>query len=380
MESQNKPKKITIIDQTLREGMQFRGLVFSREQRIRILEFQEALGVDICQAGYPAAHPKEAEIVRKITAYGREKGFRIRTAALGRAGKEDADTMLGTGVDDLHFHFHVKPSADQGEINRILENLKALVSHIRARKPEARISLALLDLGRTRPQFLRSCVAFLTRDLELEMVSLPDTSGIMAPNQVFDAIHGLASQTSASALSVHCHNDMGMASANAFMGVLAGASVLEASALGIGERNGIADLFTTARQIRDQGISMNLDLTNTDLFREYYGYVDGIVREQTGEALLQYNFPFFGAGVRTHVAGTHAGQDFGTVKEEEFYLNLLCSRGLVARYLARENLARDLSPGILDQITSTVKDRSIELGRRLKRNEVAAILKQHDPG
>ncbi len=371
-----RPDKIKIIDQTLREGMQFKGLVFSLDQRIQILEFQEALGVDVCQAGYPSAFSGEAHVVRKVAEHARKKGFRIRTAALGRAIRFDTDILIQAGVDDLHFHFHVKPSVEPKELPPLFRDLKDLVSHVRTQRPSARISMAMLDLGRAEATLLNACVAFLSQDLEVDIISLPDTSGIMTPDQVFSAIQDLVPKASPSDLSVHCHNDMGMASANAFMGVLAGARVLEVSALGIGERNGMADLYTTAGQLKTRGQAMKLDIDNMDLFREYYRYVDAIVLEQTGESLFGYAFPGLGDGVKTHVAGTHAGQGFGRENEEKFHLNLLCGKGLVRQYLAREGLSRDLPPKILEQITREIKNLSFNKGRRLKKDEVAAIVRQ----
>ena len=82
MPHKNLNRKILVIDQTLREGMQFQGLVFSLKQRIKILEFQEALGIDVCQAGYPSAHPMEAAIVSRVAAHAKKNNFHIRTAAL----------------------------------------------------------------------------------------------------------------------------------------------------------------------------------------------------------------------------------------------------------------------------------------------------------
>lgn len=361
----DKARKILIIDETLREGMQFHGLVFSLEQRIKILEFQEALGVDICQTGYPPALNQEAKLITDLADHARKNKFKIRTAALGRALPGDAEIICQTGVDDPHFHFHVN-STDS------LEQVDALFATIKKEMPHAQISLAMLDMGKTDPDILDAGIDFFDKRGHLSILSLADTSGIMAPNEVQDQITRLAKKTNIIKLAIHCHNDMGMASANTFTGILAGAGVMEASVLGIGERNGIADLYTTAKLLKDQGIDTGLNLENVNGFKAYYTYVNNIVMEQTGLDLMGYCCPVFGRAVKTHVAGTHAGGQFGSAKEEEFFLNPLCGRGLVKKFLVQNKISFD-GKG-LGSITVAVKEKSMILGRCLLKQEVADLV------
>ncbi len=373
----NKPEKIQVIDQTLREGMQFRGLVFSLDQRIEILNFQEQLGVAVCQAGYPAAHEKEADIVARVAAHAKASQFKIRTAALGRAVERDARTMMDTGVDDIHLHFHVKPGAQENDLASLFEDLEGVICLIRTQKPAAKISMAMLDLGRTPDNLLTACLNFLAGKPAIDTISLPDTSGIMAPVRVYEKISAALPLCGQADISVHCHNDLGAASANGFMGILAGAKVLEASALGIGERNGISDLYTTARLLADEGVDTGLNLDDTPLFKAYYSFVDNIVFEQTGEHLFGYAFPGFGPGTKTHVAGTHAGKHFGTTENQEFYLNVLCGKGLVRQYLALAFPDRSVSGSVLEKISAAVKLQSITAGRCLTKADVQAILNSY---
>lgn len=369
-------RKILVVDETLREGMQFQGIVFSLKQRIAILEFQEALGLDICQIGYPSAHPLEADLVSQVAAHARKNKFTIRTAALGRALVGDGKILCQAGLDHLHFHLHVKNDLTPEEQAKFMDQVKTFVHQVRSWQPRSPLSIAMLDMGKTDPGLLTAWVNFLSQDLDIDIISLPDTSGIMTPLQVHDKIQALCPQTLKAKIAVHCHNDLGMASANSFMGILAGASVLEASALGIGERNGIADLFTTARQLKTQGLDLRVDTDNLTQFREYYAYVDAIVREQTGQQLIHCTTPAFGEGVKTHVAGTHAGGEFGTTLEEKFFLNCLCGQGLVQKYLNLENIPfPDLQLG---HITAAIKTQSITLGRRLTRNEISAIVQSFE--
>lgn len=364
---------IVFIDQTLREGMQYRGLVFNSAQRQKILEFQEALGVDICQAGYPSAHPWEAEQVARLHAHAQKHGFAIRVAALGRALVRDVEIMAATGIRDFHLHAHIPAGASPEEQKTVFAQVAESVSWIRERSPMAEISLAMLDVGRTAPELLAAHLRSLADQGGINILSLPDTSGMMAPNLVFNLVRSLAGEAEGSGLklSTHCHNDMGMASANTIMGVIAGATVVEATALGIGERNGLADLFTIGHVLRGQGFPMRMLTRDMAGFKAYYSYVNSIIREQTGEDVLAYTTPFFGDAVQTHVAGTHAGTAFGISKGEQFYLNILCGRNLVKKYLDSAGI-----PYLADRlsaITEEIKTRSAELGRSLEKGEISAI-------
>ncbi|MBF0467537.1 MAG: hypothetical protein HQK61_01405 [Desulfamplus sp.] len=410
-------KQITVIDQTIREGMQHRGIVFSKEQRKAILEFQEELGVDICQAGYAPAHITEQEHIRYLNQVVHQNGYAIRVAGMGRASIRDVDSLVMTGVADFHLHANIQTGADEEEIHKSLNKIGAAVQELRSRVPDSRISIAILDIGAfsggVSPavrdssnswQVLERVSYFLAREIGIDILSLPDTSGIMSPDDFYDAVSKIVSklddtlefsesdisqtldfeeidceELTASVrtkISVHCHNDLGMASANTLMGVKAGATVVELSALGIGERNGIGDLFTVAQFLKNQGYEIRLDTDNINLFKAYYQYVSDICKTQTGEALLNYNTPFFGAASRTHVAGTHAGANFGIFKKdynlpEEYFLNVLCGRDLVKRYL--ESMEIDFEPERLHKITEEIKSQSASLGRCLAKEEIIAI-------
>jgi isopropylmalate/homocitrate/citramalate synthase len=365
---------ITIIDQTIREGMQFQGMVFSLAQRRRILEFQEALGVDICQAGYPSAHLREAAMVKALADHATENKFRIRVAALGRAFIPDAKILVETGICDIHFHLHLKPGISPQAIENAFSDLSGVIGFVRTKQPCAVISLAMLDMGKTPPALLDTCIRFLCTGKMVDIISLPDTSGIMAPNQVADRIQAAAALAGKTPISIHCHNDLGMAAANCVMGIVAGAKVLEVSALGIGERNGIGDLYLTARLLADQGIEFRLDLDNLDLIHAYYAFVDRIVREQTGQGLISATTPVFGKAVHTHVAGTHADGAFGTSSTPDFHLNLLCGRHLVKKYLCLHNIG--FNPDRLDAVTAAIKDLSVQKGRRLEKHEIQDIARR----
>ncbi|MCF8045206.1 MAG: hypothetical protein K9J83_05030, partial [Desulfarculaceae bacterium] len=107
---------VKTIDETIREGMQHRGLVFSYEQRLEMVEFMETLGIDVCQAGYPPAHSSEREAVKNLNEACRRCGYRIGIAGMGRAVRKDAECLLETGIPHFHLHFHVKESFEPDRI------------------------------------------------------------------------------------------------------------------------------------------------------------------------------------------------------------------------------------------------------------------------
>ncbi len=362
---------ILIIDETIREGMQYQGIMFSLEQRLRILDFQEKLKIDVCQAGYPSAHDSESQAVKTLLNHTQKNNYNIRIAAMGRANVLDAKIILNTGIKDLHFHVHIKSDAKLENLNTLLQKLAATIKHIKKRTPDALISIAMLDIGKHEASMLDHCLTFLQLH-GVDILSLPDTSGILSPNQIFDKIHLLSKSAKKTCLSIHCHNDMGMASANGVMGIVAGARILEASALGIGERNGISDLYTTAKILKDQGFDIRIDTDNIETFKQYYQYVDAIVYEQTKSHLLQPNTPIFGIAAKTHVAGTHAKNNFGACSDESFTINVLCGKRLVKKYLDHQRI--DFPDSKLSELTLEIKEKSTHLNRSLTLADINPLI------
>lgn len=375
-----KKPEILVCDHTIREGMQYRGAVFTRIERTEILRFQESLGVDISQVAYPSAHESEREMLRWMICLAEEQNYRLRIAGLGRALIHDVDQMIMSGATEIQIHAVMTDrSADNRDGHSFLHSLEAVVRHIRSRVRNARISVSILDIGRTEPEVLETCVRFLSGDLHVDMITLPDTSGIMAPNLIYERIRDIAAMTDGSQtkIGVHCHNDMGMAAANTVLGAVAGASFVEVSALGIGERNGIGDLFLVGKTLKEQGYRLNLDTDNPELFREYYSYIDRLIRKKTGAGILDYNTPFFGESMQTHIAGTHGARTYGKDQGNLFFLNVLCGKHLVRNYLEKNQIAYRTQR--LPEIVNEIKNRSASLGRSLTREELLAIVQKIAP-
>ncbi|OQY01450.1 MAG: hypothetical protein B6I26_03740 [Desulfobacteraceae bacterium 4572_130] len=366
-------KNIIFIDETIREGMQHRGLVFSYLQRKKILEFQEALGIDICQAGYPCAHKNEAQSVKKLNDFVRSKNYKIKIEGMGRAYINDVKVLIKTGIKNFHLHGHIPFNAKKEKQNKIFSDIKESIKYIREKVVKPKISIAMLDIGKTDFNLLEKITDFFINKLNIEILSLPDTSGFLTPNLMYDKIKFAVKKNNKTKISIHCHNDMGMACANTFMGIFAGADIVEASVFGIGERNGIADIFTMGNILENHGFKINLKIKNTEKFKEYYEYINKIYKNQTNDELFNYNTPFFGNGVKTHVAGTHNDFSFGITKQAKIFLNLLCGKKLVKKYL--ESFDIPYKKDNLENITNQIKSKSAILNRRLFKEEIKNICK-----
>jgi 2-isopropylmalate synthase len=367
-------RKITVVDQTLREGMQFRGLVFSLAERKKIVDFQEKLGVDISQAGYPPAHISEVESIKELSNYTKKNNYKIRIAGLCRSVKSDVDFMIQANIRDFHLHSIITPqSLSKRDPGKIFHSLSETIDFIRSEKGSSTIGISLLDVGKTDPTLLKECSVFLSKELSVNIISLPDTSGILSPDIFAQKVKSIYNEIERDTkLGIHCHNDMGFASANTVMGILNGGDVIEVSALGIGERNGIGDLFVVGKTLKDKGFGINLLTDKLDIFNKYYEYVNEICLRKTGYQLLQYNTPFFGDGMKTHVAGTHGDQNFGHLKEEAFYINLLCGKSLVKKMLTKNNI--EFADKDLKRIVQKIKDSSALNERSLSIDEIINIV------
>ncbi len=187
-----KIKQIKIIDETIREGMQFRGLMFSLEQRHKILQFQDQLGIDISQVGYPPAYIKEAHLIRQLCHTAKKNNYKTKIAAMGRALSHDISILLDTDIDEIHLHLHIPNDISEAGLAETLNQVKKTISLIKKTNPNLNTSIAMLDIGKTEPNLLQKCLQFLNDETQLDIVSLPDTSGIMAPNQIYDSIHSLS--------------------------------------------------------------------------------------------------------------------------------------------------------------------------------------------
>jgi len=295
-DSRSANKKIRILDSTLREGEQHPGISFTVKQRIQIAWMLDSFGVDQIEIS-PVVSSDHAEATRTII----KQGLRADIIAHVRAIKSDVDVAIGCGatwvatyigISDIHLSAKLKITREQAKI-RALE----VADYIKSHGLKARFTME--DASRTDPNFLVDMCREVNR-LGIERISIPDTVGIMRPA----GMHNLVSMVhknidlSRSSLDVHCHNDIGLALANALAGCDAGANQIHTTIEGLGERTGIPTLAETA-------VALTLIYkSNNDLRLHMLKDLSKTISQYTG-LVVPASKPVVGDSAYKHKAGTH---------------------------------------------------------------------------
>ncbi|HKZ60930.1 MAG TPA: 2-isopropylmalate synthase [Nitrososphaera sp.] len=289
-------RRIRILDSTLREGEQHPGVSFTIKQRIQIAWMLDSFGVDQIEIS-PVVSPDHAEATKTII----RQGLRADIVAHTRAIKPDVDiaidcgaTWVATymGISDIHLSAKLKITREEAKI-RALE----VADYIKAHGLKSRFTME--DASRTEPAFLvEMCKEMNKRGIE--RISIPDTVGIMRPQGMYNLVKMVhdSIDTSRTSLDVHCHNDVGLALANALAGCEAGADQIHTTIDGFGERTGVPSLAEAAvaltlvyRSSNDLRLHMLKDLSKT-----ISDYIHMPIPESK---------PVVGDSAYKHKAGTH---------------------------------------------------------------------------
>src|ERR1044072_8042548 len=309
-------KKIKIFDTTLRDGEQSPGAAMTHEEKLRIAELLDEMGVDIIEAGFPISSPGDFKAVSEISKIVK----RASVCGLSRAVFKDTD-RAGEAVKGAHrprIHtfistspVHMKHKLNMGE-NAVLEAIGASVT--RARSYTSEVEWSAEDATRTIPDFLCKCVEVAIHS-GATVINVPDTVGYSTPQEFFDIITMLRTRVPNAdkvIFSTHCHNDLGVGVANSLAGVLAGARQVECTINGIGERAGNAALeeIVMALKVRKDIMPFTTNINTTLLNR-----ASKLVSNVTGFP-VQYNKAIVGKNAFSHESGIH--QD-GMLKHVETY-------------------------------------------------------------
>ncbi len=313
---------VFIFDTTLRDGEQSPGATLSSAEKLEIARQLKLLGVDIIEAGFPAASPDDFAAVNRIaqevgTADGPiicglaravESDIRTCWESIKDAAKPRIHTFLGTS--DIHLQYQTKLTQAEA-----LERVREMVTL--ARSLCADVEFSPMDAGRTDPRFL---IEVLTIAVECGATTLniPDTVGYVTPEEYGELIANLIAETpgagpgSGVIWSVHCHDDLGLATANSLAGVVAGARQIECTINGIGERAGNTSLeeVVMALHTRPQYYNMRTNINTKHITR-----TSRMVSNYTGMP-VQPNKAIVGGNAFAHEAGIH--QD-GVLKERTTY-------------------------------------------------------------
>ena len=289
-------ERLFLVDSTLREGEQFATARFSSAQRLRIAELLDAFGVEYIELTSPAASPQSARDLATIA----RRGLRARVLTHVRCHMDDARLAVESGAQGVNLLFATSEplrTASHGRsLDQILEQAAEVIGYLRGHDVEIRFSCE--DAFRTAtPELLRVYRA--VERLGAHRVGLADTVGVATPRQVLDVVGAVRAAVGCD-IEFHGHNDAGCAVANAYCAYEAGATHIDVTVLGIGERNGIAGLsaFVARLATLDPALVARYDLA---LLPE----IDRAVAELVGVA-IPFDAPISSPYAFHHKAGMHA--------------------------------------------------------------------------
>jgi len=311
-----KKERILIFDTTLRDGEQSPGASMNPDEKLRIARQLERLGVDIIEAGFPVASEGDFESVRQIA--GEIRGAQI--AALARANGADIDraweaiqkaanprihTFISSS--DIHLKYQLKKTRAQ-----VLREACDAVAH--ACRYTANVEFSPMDATRTDRDFLCEMVGAVISS-GAKTVNIPDTVGYAIPGEFGELIAFLfrkVKNISQAVISVHCHNDLGLAVANSLAAIKNGARQAECTINGIGERAGNAAMEEIVMALETRKDFFGFQ---TGIHTEHIYHVSRLLTQITGIA-VQPNKAVVGANAFAHESGIH--QD-GLIKEKITY-------------------------------------------------------------
>ena len=297
--------RVIFFDTTLRDGEQSPGASMNAAEKLRLAMQLEKLGVDVLEAGFPAASKGDLEAVTRIAA----KIKNMEIAALSRTEKNDIDLAwkalshaakprihIVIATSDLHMSAKLNMTRD--------EVLKEITEAVRyAKSMHDNIEFSAEDGSRSDRDFL--CKVFEAAiESGATTVNLPDTVGYAVPNEFAELIKYVRTNTSnihKAVLSVHCHNDLGLATANTLAAITAGARQVEVTINGIGERAGNTSLEEVVMAIHTRP---NFFPVSTNINTEYIYPTSKLVTMITG-IMVQPNKAVVGANAFAHEAGIH---------------------------------------------------------------------------
>lgn len=374
---------VKIFDTTLRDGEQSPGATMTSSEKLEVARSLAILGVDIIEAGFPAASPDDQEAVRRIA---EEIGKTPKSdpdrkvpviAGLARANKKDIDkawdairyaekprihTFLATS--DIHLEYKLKISRDEclSKINESVQYAKSLCNDVEF-SPE--------DAGRSDPKFLYDALRVAIK-AGATTLNIPDTVGYTTPEEFGALIAGIMTNVEGVenvTISVHTHDDLGLATANALAGIKNGARQAEVTINGIGERAGNASLEEVVMALKTRFHIFGLE---TGIDTKQLTHTSRLVSNYTG-MLVQPNKAVVGANAFAHEAGIH--QD-GMLKHHETYeimrpedVGLAQSRLVLGKHSGRhafKNHLKELGHNLSDEDVIKAFERFKDLADRKK--------------
>lgn len=259
--------KLWIDDTTLRDGEQTAGVVFANAEKIQIAKLLSEIGVHQIEVGIPAMGGDEKEAIKAIV----DLNLPTSILAWNRAVTSDIDASLSCGVDTIAISISASDIHIQTKLQRdrqwVLDSIKESVDY--AKKHNLYVSVNAEDASRADPEFLME-FARTAKSAGADRLRYCDTLGILDPFETYHRIKALIEEVGIE-IEMHTHNDLGMATANALAGIRAGATFVNVTVNGLGERAGNAALEEVVMALKYiEGIDTGID---TSRFREISEYV-----------------------------------------------------------------------------------------------------------
>ncbi|KUF40257.1 2-isopropylmalate synthase [Myroides marinus] len=310
-----KTEKIEIFDTTLRDGEQVPGCKLDKQQKLAIAQQLDELGVDVIEAGFPISSPGDFEAVQAISKIVKN----AKICALTRANTKDIDSAakaleyaqkprIHTGIGTSDSHIKYKFNSTQ---EAIIDRAAEAVAY--AKKYVQDVEFYAEDAGRTDNAYLaKVCEAVIQAGATV--INIPDTTGYCLPTDYGNKIKYLKEHVKGIdniVLSCHCHNDLGMATANSIAGIINGARQIECTINGIGERAGntaLEEVVMILKQHEDLGFYTDINTTMLNHLSQLTSSTMGMI--------VQPNKAIVGSNAFAHSSGIH--QD-GVIKRRDTY-------------------------------------------------------------
>ncbi|MDR2831263.1 MAG: 2-isopropylmalate synthase [Methanobrevibacter sp.] len=289
------PKSVNILDTTLRDGEQAPGVVFTVDEKIQIAQRLDKIGVNSIEVGFPRVSDAEKVSARVI----KDLGLNANIYGLSRVLKEDIDALIDSdlsymhtfiGTSKLHRDYKLKMSKEE-----ILE--KAVYAIEYGKDHGISVEFSAEDATRTEEDYLMD-VYKAAESAGANILNVPDTVGILFPSAIKELITKIKENIKIP-ISIHCHNDFGLAVANSLMAIESGASQVHLTINGIGERAGNASLeeFVVALNIAYGYENLKIDTTQLFNLSEFVSKLTGIK--------IPINKPIVGGNAFAHESGIH---------------------------------------------------------------------------
>jgi 2-isopropylmalate synthase len=310
-----KADKIIIFDTTLRDGEQIPGCKLNTEEKVELALLLESLGVDVIEAGFPISSPGDFEsvnaiskVIKNATVCGLTRAVQKDIEVAAQALKHAARPRIHTGIGTSDFHIKSKFNSNKEEV------LQRAVQAVKWAKNFADdVEFYAEDAGRTENEYLAQVIEAVIA-AGATTVNIPDTTGYCLPHQYGEKIAFLVNNVSnidKAIISCHCHNDLGLATANAIAGISNGARQIECTINGLGERAGNTSLEEVAMIIQQhKSLGFYTDIISKQL---------NPISQKVADVMrmpVQGNKAIVGSNAFSHSSGIH--QD-GFLKDAQTY-------------------------------------------------------------